>query len=204
MSRLHFVAKAMKKNEVCEKGQSYYWWATRTTIGKTYHKSIHKSKDKPKPSRLESSPFTSGWMSALEAFDDLGTGDDFESAVADVVGNLEDLMSETQDKYDNLPEGLQAGQTGEMLQGRVDSLQELIDELGNVSVDMSDVSSEEPDEDDVKAEAGDKEEDETKEEYEERLADAERKLREEREQEAREEKAQEIIDELQGISYNGE
>jgi hypothetical protein len=38
----------------------------------------------------------------------------------DIKSGFEDLGQETQDSLDNMPEGLQQGATGEMLQERID------------------------------------------------------------------------------------
>ncbi len=189
-TRLHFVEKAMKDNDCVKKGESYYWWKFRFG-GK------HRSKTRPKPSALENSPFTSGVMAALEQFDDLGTGEDLQSAVESVKDELENIKSETEDKLQNMPDSLQQGPTGEMLQGRIDSLDELISELDSIDFDTSGIDVEEQDIDDK---VGDREEDETDEEFEERRE----KVKVELMEDATNDREQEIIDEIQGCTYNGE
>lgn len=57
-----------------------------------------------------------------------------EDDIEYLVSALTDLMDECQDSYDNIPEQLQSGSTGEMLQERIDNLQTVIDELEGIDV----------------------------------------------------------------------
>jgi hypothetical protein len=77
---------------------------------------------------------------------------ELESSRSDAVSEVTNLRDETQSKLDNMPEGLQQGDTGQLLQERIEALDEVISNLEGV-----DVSFEEPD----------KEEDQSDEEYEE-------------------------------------
>jgi hypothetical protein len=60
---------------------------------------------------------------------------DFEEFKEDFCSRVEQLRDETQEKLDNMPEGLQQGPTGELLQARVDGLESWKDELDNVECD---------------------------------------------------------------------
>lgn len=143
MPRVHYVKKARKsyKDDGIKKGESYYWWKFR------YGGKI-RSTTAPKPSQLTQSDFLSSVYSAQESLADPGaTLDDIRSTVETVVDELNSLRDETQDKYDNQPEGLQDGPVAELLQGRVDSLEEMINDLE--AVDIPD----EPDEDESEEDA---------------------------------------------------
>lgn len=59
--------------------------------------------------------------------------------ISDIVGTLEQLSSdiesirdEEQEKYDNMPEGLQSGEKGEAMQSAVDALTSAIDAASEV------------------------------------------------------------------------
>ena len=49
---------------------------------------------------------------------------------------MEDLKSETEDKLSNMPEQLQDSDTGQLLQGRCDSIDEWIGDLENVKSEI--------------------------------------------------------------------
>lgn len=131
MARLHFVKKARKpiKDAGIKKGDSYYWWKFRYG-GKFI------SKNPPKPSQLINSPFLRTIAEIEERIGDLTTADDMESAISDIKDDIESLKDQTQDSLDNMPEGLQQGDTGQMLEARIESLDEMIDELENIDFDV--------------------------------------------------------------------
>lgn len=56
-----------------------------------------------------------------------------ESTADEIASALEELRDQQQDSLDNMPENLQQGDTGQMLQERIDSLECTIDELNNIS-----------------------------------------------------------------------
>lgn len=130
-ARAHFVKRARKSypDHGIKKGESYYWWKFRYG-GKRF------SKTPPKPSQLINSPFLSEVASIEEELGELNpddmNADDVRDAIENAKGWLEDLQSETEDKLNNMPESLQQGPTGELLQGRVDSLGDMISELEGV------------------------------------------------------------------------
>ena len=61
--------------------------------------------------------------------DSYGVG---EGVAEEIAESLEELRDNCQDSLDNMPEALQYGPTGEMLQERIDNLDSVIDELGNL------------------------------------------------------------------------
>ncbi len=56
-----------------------------------------------------------------------------QSTVESIKSDLEDLRDTCQDSLDNMPESLQYGATGEMLQDRIDMLEDVINELDSVT-----------------------------------------------------------------------
>ena len=83
---------------------------------------------------------TSDYLSTLwdmiDTFDRRITGctipSEFESIRDDLVSELEDLRDETQDRLDNMPESLQYSPTGELLQERIDRLEDAISDLEDI------------------------------------------------------------------------
>lgn len=115
-----------------------------------------------------------------------------DGTAENIATDLEEIRDAQQESLDNMPESLQCGDTGTMLQERIDCLDSAIDELNNISWEDC--------EDEAKSEAEqelgeyDPESDDndypTEEEYNEAL--------EERVQELTEEKYEELIDEALG------
>ena len=126
-----------------KKGEPYYWWKHR-------HGSKQFSKKPPKPSQTANSPFYAALYATQELFEGIKADAyehvaDFEGDIEQGKDDLENLKSETEDKLGNMPDSLQQGPTGELLQGRVDGLDELIGEFDSLDC-------EEPDEDMIKEE----------------------------------------------------
>jgi hypothetical protein len=118
MPRVTHVKAARKKNPVCKKGESYYWWKFRYG-GKRY------SKTPPRGSQLTQSAYYSTVRGMCEGIEDYAVDnvDDFETLKEDIASQIQDLLSETQDSLDNMPESLQYSPTGELLQERIDALE---------------------------------------------------------------------------------
>lgn len=55
--------------------------------------------------------------------------------VSEIVSALEDLRDQCQESLDNMPENLQQGDTGQMLQDRIDNLEAVIEELNQIDED---------------------------------------------------------------------
>jgi Zn-dependent M32 family carboxypeptidase len=145
-----------------EKGQPYVYWTKRVGFGRisgVKYVRCAKSECYPKQSELTSSEFHSAWESIKENtdFSSASTVEDLESARDEAVNEATNLRDETQGKFDNMPEGLQQGDTGQLLQERIDALEEVISNL-----ESADISFEEPD----------KEEDATDEEHEQAVEEA--------------------------------
>lgn len=155
MPKVHHVKKARRAlpQHGIEVGDAYYWWANR--IGRSSIKKF--SKTPPKASQLTSSEFLSTAYSINEAIQTLEASESLAEDRDDIVSQIEDLKSETEDKLSNMPESLQQGPTGELLQSRIDACDEWANNLNSVDVpdwDSTDFHKEEDeDEDDQVVEA---------------------------------------------------
>lgn len=125
------------------KGESYYWWAFKNG-GK------HFSKERPKASQLTQSNYLSQLYTIQERMDEIKveSPEDLESIIDEIRSDLESLKEETEGSLENMPESLQSSPTGELLQERIDALDNAISELEGI--DCSDY--EEPDLDQYKDE----------------------------------------------------
>jgi len=147
------VKSARKENPVAKRGESYYWWKTRTTVGKSFVGTKHYSKAYPKRSQLTQSDFFSqmydieddviaGFSGTVKAGSSPGqTIEDLQSEVNDAIEQIRALGDEQIDKLDNMPEGLQEGPTGELLQGRYDECEVMASELEGIDLDDYDEDS---------------------------------------------------------------
>jgi len=124
MPRVTFVKKARKKNPVCKKGESYYWWKFRYG-GKRY------SLTRPRASQLTRSAYFGTIYAMQEEIEDWSgdDSDEFDGLKESIQGQVEELGQETQDSLDNMPESLQYSPTGELLQERIDALEGADSEL---------------------------------------------------------------------------
>jgi len=106
------------------RGESYWTWSFM--YGGTYY-----SKTQPKPSQLTSSEFLSTVYGIQEEIDEWNPSDvtDVEEFVDDIKNRLEELRDETQDKLDNMPYQLQDADTGQLLQERIEALENALNEF---------------------------------------------------------------------------
>lgn len=138
MPRVYKVESARKDYPEAgiKKGDTYYHWEFRFG-GK------RKSKTYPKPSQLTQSAFLQQLYSIQEI--GLPADESLKDIVEDIAGQLRDLGEEQQNSLDNMPEGLQQGSTGEMLQTRIDSCESVADEIENIDLSGPDTDEEKED-----------------------------------------------------------
>ena len=144
MPKVNHVKSARKDNPVAKKGEPYYWWAFRFS-GKRY------SKTYPKRSQLTQSAFLQTLYdledSISDRFANLTTMDEVEEAKSSLSEEIEDLMNETQDSLDAMPDHLQESSTsGELLQERIDALESWISDLDSVDLELDERSDMAPEE----------------------------------------------------------
>jgi len=134
MARAIFVKKARKDNSAVKAGESYWWWSFR--FGGKYY-----SKTRPRPSQLTQSEFTSQILEIGEEIEDISDLPfvtnvlDLESLRDDLASKIRELGEEQDSKRENMPEGLQEGPTGELLENRYDACETMADELDNIDID---------------------------------------------------------------------
>lgn len=148
MARAHFVKSARKarKEYGIKKGDSYWWWQFRMGgkgMGPIRSGAKHFSKTPPKPSQLTQSEFLSQFLALEERIGDLKADDGLEAEVGDIASGFRDLGSEQEDKKNNLPDSLQNGPTGELLEERANKCNEVADELEGLTLDDSDKEDDE-------------------------------------------------------------
>jgi hypothetical protein len=140
MPRVHFVKKARKDvNDVIKAGDSYYWWKFR-------YGGKRVSTTPPKPKDLTQSDFLISVYNIEEEIENFMASDkdSFDNQKEDILNQIEELKSETEDKLGNMPEQLQYAPTGELLQERIDGLDEWYNELDSIDFEI--------DEDEIKEE----------------------------------------------------
>lgn len=145
MPRVTHVKKARKDNPAVKAGESYYWW--KFNFGP-----MRYSATPPKQSQLTQSPFLGEYYSIQEDLEEgcanAITGADLTSTVEEVCGRITELRDETEGNFENIPENFQEGDTGTMLQERIDGLEQWQNDLETVDIDI-------PDADHIDAEGGD-------------------------------------------------
>jgi hypothetical protein len=126
-------------------GDTYYWWTFKNQRGPG---TKVVSKTYPRPSQLTRSSFKSQWRSFSEQMGDLSLDDGLYDALVEIAGEIRSLGEECQGSLDNMPEGLQQGATGEMLQERIQNCETWADEIEGL--DQPELEEpEEPDFEDV-------------------------------------------------------
>lgn len=130
MARVTFVKKARKDNSVCKAGESYYWW--KFNYGPKMY-----SLTPPNRSQLTRSSFLSQMYDIEDEIASIsGTAaGELRIVTDDLVQRIRDLGDECQGSLDNMPEGLQEGPTGEILQSRVDECEGMAGELESIDLD---------------------------------------------------------------------
>jgi hypothetical protein len=129
MTRINFVKKARKDNPVAKKGESYYWW--KFPYGGKYY-----SKGMPRRSSLTQSEFLANYYDFQDNLEkdvlDAETFEDLETIAENFASEIESLASEQQEKLDNMPEQLQDSNSGEILRGRQEGLEEWASTLQSI------------------------------------------------------------------------
>lgn len=124
MPRVTHVKKARKAipRFNIEVGDSYYWW--KFMVGGRGGPKVC-SKTPPRPSQLTQSSFLQAIYGAQESLDAAEDPDGFRA----VAQEIREAGEECQGSFDNMPEGLQQGDTGQLLEERVGQCEEWADEI---------------------------------------------------------------------------
>ena len=132
MPRVHYVLCARKKNPVCDRGESYFWW-------KFPYSSKQYSLTRPYPSQLTQSAFLAGAWGVTERVERPDPSeakdwkDQLEGLIEDAKSTYSELHDDCVDNLEAMPEALQASSSGGgLLQERIDALDEKEDALDRV------------------------------------------------------------------------
>lgn len=131
MARATHVKKAHKDypEQGIKKGDEYWHWAFMQG-GRGGR--IIRSKTKPRRSQLTQSSFKSQLYDIQDGAEKPDCVDDLEMLRDSLRDDLSSLKDEVEGNLDNMPDGLKEGDSGQMIQTRIDSLDEVINELENI------------------------------------------------------------------------
>lgn len=120
--------KAMKDypSAGIKKGDKYYY--VRVKTGPRSSREM-RSLTPFRPSQLTTSDFLSQAYALQERFQDLCSIESLEIDLQDIADEARQLGEEQQEKYDNMPDGLQQGDTGQLLEERANAMSEWADSL---------------------------------------------------------------------------
>lgn len=142
LTKLDRTVPENKKDHIfINAGESYYWWQFKNSP-KQY------SKTAPRQSQLTQSAYYSELYSITESIEDFAgtTESDIVDFIDEIKSATEQLRDDTQEKLDNMPESLQSSPTGELLQERIDALENAISEIENIDTEWDPDSEEDRDE----------------------------------------------------------
>lgn len=124
MARLHH-RKARKDYPAqgIAKGDMYYFAQIKTGPRSSR---IIRSLTKPRPSQLTVSEFN-GWLGDLQEIEFPAINS--IEGLSETAENIREFGQEQRDKFDNMPEGLQQGSTGELLEERAGGCDEWADAI---------------------------------------------------------------------------
>lgn len=112
------------------KGDMYYNARIKTGPASGY---TIRSKEPIPASRLTRSSFKSAWLGAQEEWERSDMGADAIRAAAETI---REVGQEAQGSFDNMPEGLQQGDTGQMLENRASEAERIADDLDSLADDL--------------------------------------------------------------------
>jgi hypothetical protein len=108
-------------NSGIKKGDKYFYWKIKTGPASGY---ACRSLTRPTPSQLNTG--FAGQVGEIEASLDAATDVD---GIRTVAEEIRALGEEQQEKHDNMPEGLQQGDTGQLLEERAQQCEEWADTI---------------------------------------------------------------------------
>lgn len=137
-AKVHYVAKARKDNQAVKKGEPYWWWKPHMRAGKRYFAR------KPRRSQVTTSDYLSALYSIQEQAEDaevdfLLTEEDFVNFRDEIESQLEELRQETEEKLENMPEGLREGDTGQLIEERINACEAAVTDIQQIEFDDSDI-----------------------------------------------------------------
>jgi hypothetical protein len=144
MPRVHRVKSARKDHPECgvKAGEPYYWWKHKLAYGGLKR----CSKSYPRGSQLTLSDYQGAVLTLQESIEDytidcdapVEAANDLEDALSGWSEEARDIGNQQRDKYDNLPENFQQGDTGLLLEERVDACEGWASEIENYMIPSRD------------------------------------------------------------------
>jgi uncharacterized protein YukE len=113
-----------------QKGDDYFFAQIKTGPRSSR---IIRSKTRIPQSKMTSSAFLSTLYGIEESFETIVHDNTAPDALKDLAQQLRDLGEETQSSFDNMPDGLQQGDTGQMLEERISNCEQWADEIEQVA-----------------------------------------------------------------------
>lgn len=142
MTRLNFVKKAAKDypGHEIKRGEPYFWW-------KFPYGGKRMSKTRPRRSQLTQSEF---FGSMYDAEDSIGDSveefrsdkidfEDLASALESVASDVREAGEQCEEKRSNMPDSLQDGETGQLLETRSERCGDIADELESAASAIRDL-----------------------------------------------------------------
>lgn len=131
MAKVIYVRRARKAHPGgIRRGESYFHW-------KPYRQARRTSKARPKPSQLARSPFLAALLRIQEGLPTAGDPQDVAGAFDDAANDLEALAQDQEDSLANMPESLQQGDVGQLLERRSDVCRCLAEDLERAADEIS-------------------------------------------------------------------
>ena len=134
MARVHLVKKARKAilEAGINKGDSYYWWKFRFGLRQV-------SKTTPHRSQLTQSEFLQGVYGIEDRIAKITWEDTENGELESIIGDIETLRDECEDKLSNMPDALRESSagSGELLQERIDTLEEWKSTLESIDTELN-------------------------------------------------------------------
>ena len=124
-----------------KKGEVYWKWSFR--FG-----GVHRSKSKPRPSQLTQSEYLSAVYGLMETIGD-SQPESLEALDGDRsewAASAREIGEGAQERLDSMPEGLQEGDTGQLLASRIEAMEAWADELEGVDLEYDEECDETEDE----------------------------------------------------------
>lgn len=118
-----------------KKGDLYYYTSLKTgpRSGK-----VLRSRTPFKQSQLTTSAFLGGWYAAQESWDESVKD---SNALRFVAEDIRTLGEEAQSSFDNMPENLQMGETGQRLEERASRAEDVADQLETLSDELDELEN---------------------------------------------------------------
>lgn len=136
MPRVTHVKAAQKDypEHGIKKGEPYYWWKFMVG-GRGGPKQF--SKTPPRPSQLTQSEFLSQVYDLNDRLENLSASDheELSGELQEIAEQFREIASECEEKLNNMPEGLQQGDSGQLLQQRADDCNSIADDLESIDCD---------------------------------------------------------------------